>query len=130
MNRRIHEKVTTGILFLAFVVLLATYSFSKDGVITLHGAIEDSQCAFNVHSEGHSHEWMEKKHVAGARNDKSCTLLCVRDMGGKFVLVVKDEVYRLEDQTLSGKFAGEKVKVTGTLDPKTHTLHNMTIEKD
>lgn len=130
MNRKITDKVSTSILFFVFIVLLATYSFSKDGVVTLHGAIEDSQCAFNVHSEGHSHEWMEKKHVAGARTDKSCTLLCVREMGGKFVLVVKDEVYRLEDQTLSEKFAGEKVKVTGTLDAKTQTLHNMRIEKE
>lgn len=125
MNKKMNDKVSTAVLFVAFVLLLATYSFSKDGVVTLHGEIEDSQCAFNVHSAGHSHDWMLKKHVAGARDKKSCTLLCVRDMGGNFVLVVKDEVYRIEDQTLAGKFAGKKVKAIGTLDPKSHTLHDL-----
>ena len=130
MNKRRSDKVITGVLFVAFLLLLATYSFSKDGIITLHGEIEDSQCAFNVHSAGHSHEWMLKKHVAGAHDKKSCTLLCVREMGGNFVLVVKNEVYRIEDQAQAEKFAGEKVTAVGTLDPKTHTLHNLKLEKD
>ena len=130
MNKRMIDNVSTAALFAGFVLLLASYSFSKDGVITLHGDIMDSQCAFNVHSAGHSHEWMLKKHVAGAHDKKSCTLLCVKEMGGNFVLVVKDEVYRIEDQALAEKFAGDKVKATGTLDPKNHTLHNLRLEKE
>jgi len=121
------------VLSLLVVILLATCSFgkeNKDNIVTLHGAIEDSQCAYNVHSEGHSHDWMIKKHVEGANDPKSCTQHCVRDMGGNFVLVVKNEVYRLADQNLAGKFAGENVKATGVLDAKTHTLHHFTMEQE
>ena len=121
--------ISLPVIFLA----LASYSYSagkdKDGTITVSGAISDSQCAFNVHSDSRSHDWMEKK-VEGAGDDKSCTLRCVKEMGGKYVLVTKKDVYRLNNQTLPEKFAGAKVKVTGTLDAKTNTLDVIKIEED
>jgi hypothetical protein len=103
----------------------------KDRVI-LHGAISDSQCAFNVHSDARSHEWMIKKNVQGAHDDRSCTIHCVRDLGGQYVLVLrdKDDVYHLDDQVLPEPFAGKKVKVTGTVDGKTQTLHIQKIEEE
>jgi hypothetical protein len=123
------EKTTTAALLVMVLVLLASYSYSKDAALTLHGAIEDSQCAFNVHSEGHSHDWMIKKGVS--KDAKSCTEHCVRDMGGKYVLVVKDEVYRFDNESAAESFAGMRVKITGNLlDAKTHTLHIVSIEKD
>jgi hypothetical protein len=124
-----HERVTTAALLLLVLVLLASYSYSKDAAITLHGAIEDSQCAFNVHSEGHSHDWMIKKGVS--KDAKSCTEHCVRDMGGKYVLVVKDEVYRFDNESAAESFAGMRVKVSGTLlDAKSRTVHIVNIEKE
>ena len=133
------QKKTSTTLLLVFVLVSASTLFSagkdkskdnKDEPVTLHGAIEDSQCAFNVHSNARSHEWMITKGVEGATDDKSCTLHCVKNMGGNFVLVVKNDVYRLDDQVLSEKFAGAKVRATGTLDPKTHVLHVLKIEED
>jgi hypothetical protein len=118
------------------VLTLVSYSGAtgkekeKDAPITVSGAISDSQCAFNVHSDSRSHEWMEKKGVEGAGDDKSCTLRCVKEMGGKYVLVTKKEVYRLSNQTWPEKFAGARVKVTGFLDTKTHTLNVIKIEED
>ena len=103
---------------------------TKNEVVVLRGAIEDSQCGFNVHSDGHSHEWMIKKNVPGAGDDKSCTQHCVKDLGGVYVLVVKDEVYRLDDQILPEQFAGKTVKVTATMDAKPHTLRVLRIEED
>jgi hypothetical protein len=129
MKARKQVRFRVALSFVA-VILLCTVSFSKDDNVTLRGAIEDSQCAYNVHSEGHSHDWMIKKHVEGANDAKSCTQKCVHDMGGNFVLVVKNEVYRLGDQELAGKFAGDNVKVTGILDAKTHTIHHFTMELD
>ena len=124
--------LTTSVAML--LLFSATVSFGngkdKDGTVTLSGAIVDSQCAFNVHSSGRSHEWMIKKGVPGAGDDKSCTMHCVKDMGGSFVLVVKDDVYRLDNQAYAEKFAGAKVKVTGLLDAKTHTLQVRTIEEN
>ena len=129
MKARKQVRFRVALSFVA-VILLCTISFSKDDNITLRGAIEDSQCAYNVHSEGHSHDWMIKKHVEGANDARSCTQKCVHDMGGNFVLVVKNEVYRLADQELAGKFAGDNVKVTGILDAKNHTIHHFTMELD
>lgn len=126
---------TTILVALGTLAMLSTVAFSKDkeakdNNVIVHGAIEDSQCAFNVHSDGHSHDWMIKKHVEGANDAKSCTEHCVHDMGGNFVLVDKNEVYRLADQNLAEKFAGENVKVTGILDAKTHTIHDFTMERE
>src|SRR6478672_5690705 len=121
-------------LALVSLLLLASYSFSKDkpkdNVLSLHGAIMDSQCAFNVHSDAHSHEWMTKRGVQGATDEESCTHHCVKDMGGSYVLVVKKEVYKLDDQVKAEQFAGKKVKITGSLDADTHTLHVFDMEED
>ncbi|HEY6270690.1 MAG TPA: hypothetical protein VIX19_01715 [Terriglobales bacterium] len=116
------------------LLLLASYAFSKDkdkdAVQVFHGVIEDSQCAYNVHSDTHSHEWMIKKGVEGATDERSCTQHCVKDLGGVFVLVVKSEIYRLDDQMLPEQFAGKKVAVTATLDTKPHTLRVLKIEEE
>ncbi len=82
------------------------------------------------HKLNRSHEWMMKRGVQGASDEKSCTQHCVKDMGGSYVLVVKKEVYRLEDQVNAEPFAGKNVKVSGTLDEKTRTLHILTIEEE
>ena len=127
-----NHKLKSTILLL--VMFLAVGSFGKDkpkdAVITVQGSIVDSQCAFNVHSESRSHEWMMKRGVQGASDEKSCTQHCVKDMGGSYVLVVKKEVYRLEDQVNAEPFAGKNVKVSGTLDEKTRTLHILNIEEE
>jgi type 1 fimbria pilin len=132
MNKRITEK--RAAVLLVFLMLLASYSFGKDkpkdNVVNLHGAIMDSQCAFNVHSDAHSHEWMTKRGIQGATDEGSCTQHCVKDMGGSYVLVVKKEVYKLDDQTKAEQFAGKKVKVNGTLDPSTHSVHVYDMEED
>lgn len=130
MKETMNNKTRITLSFL--VLLLASYAFSKDDPpLVLHGAIADSQCAFNVHSNSRSHDWMIKRGVYRATDDKSCTLHCVKDMGGNYVLVVKNEVYRLENQSQSELFAGKKVKVTAILtDPKTHTLQILKIEED
>ena len=125
---------TSSILLTGSLLLLASIGFSKDkdkdAVLTVHGAIEDSQCAFNVHSDTRSHEWMIKKGVQGATDEKSCTQHCVKDMGGVYVLVTKNEVYRLDDQLLPEQFAGKKVIVTATMDTKPHTLRVLKIEEE
>src|SRR5262249_38490106 len=103
---------------------------AKNEVQVLRGIIEDSQCAFNVHSSGRSHEWMINKKVPGAKDEASCTRHCVKDMGGVYVLVVKDDVYRLDDQVLPEQFSGKTVKVTATLEAKPYSLRVLKIEED
>ena len=128
----IHARVAVLLVALAVFV---SYAFSKDkpkdSTVVLHGAVMDSQCAFNVHSDAHSHEWMTKRGVQGATDEESCTQHCVKDMGGSYVLVAKKDVYKLDDQVRAEQFAGKKVKVTGTLDATGHivTIFGMEEEK-
>jgi hypothetical protein len=132
MNKSMY-KMRTAFLFTT-LALLSFYSFAKDkpkdATVSLHGAIMDSQCAFNVHSDAHSHEWMTKRGVQGATDEESCTHHCVKDMGGSYVLVVKKEVYKLDDQVKAEQFAGKKVKISGTLDEASRTLHIFDMEED
>jgi len=85
------------------------------------GEIGDSQCALNVHSLSRSHqEMLEKKSIGKTPAD--CARYCVKNLGGVFVLQVKDKVYKLDNQELADKYAGQNVKVTGVLDPQTNTI--------
>src|SRR5262249_2980329 len=122
-------------LFMLFApTLLAAYGSGKDKpkdeIVVLHGVIMDSQCAYNVHSDAHSHDLMRKGSIHGTSDEESCTQYCVKDMGGSYVLLVKKDVYKLEDQAKPGPFAGRKVKITGSLSPSSNTLHNFEIEVD
>jgi hypothetical protein len=65
------------------------------------GTISDSMC-------GASH---------GSTPAKQCTLGCVKK-GAKYVVVVGDKVYTVSNQNAPGlmKYAGETVKVTGTMN--------------
>jgi hypothetical protein len=90
------------------------------------GEVGDSQCALNVHSLSRSHEEMlEKKSIGTTSAD--CARYCVKNLGGVFVLQVKDKVYKLDNQELANKDAGMKVKVVGVLDVATNTIavHSM-----
>jgi hypothetical protein len=98
---------------------------ADDKVFT--GEIGDSQCAMNVHSLDKSHLEMLKVKSVG-KTSEDCTLYCIRNRGGRFVLQNKGKVYRLDKQELAEGFAGRKVKVTGTLDSKTETIQVHSID--
>ncbi len=89
------------------------------------GEVADTQCALNVHSLTQSHkEMMQMKPEI--KTNAECARYCVKERGGRFVLQTKDKVYKLDAQVLAEEWAGQKVKVVGTLDPKTNTI---TVEK-
>lgn len=71
------------------------------------GVISDSMC-------GASH---------GSTPAKQCTLGCVKK-GAKYVVVVGDKVYSIANQNAPGlaKYAGDNVKVTGTMSGDTITV--------
>ncbi|HWH60596.1 MAG TPA: hypothetical protein VN682_23415 [Terriglobales bacterium] len=108
-------------------VLMITASTSQGKERTEYiGEISDSQCAMNVHSLSRSHEEMIKKRTLGT-DAASCARACVR-RGGEWVLRSGDDVYHLLYQAGVEQFSGQKVKVVGTLDEKTHTIDNYHIE--
>ena len=118
----------TVVVGIGSILLLASLSFGgKDPVTTFRGDIADSQCALNVHSLTRSHQEMLKSKSMGG-TPASCTLYCIKYMGGYLVLSTKKDAYRLDDQEQATRFAGQKVRVTGTLDEKTHTIHVVKVE--
>ena len=111
----------------AVTSLLLSLSAAKDLSTTFQGGIADSQCALNVHSLTRSHqEMLKSKNMGGT--PAACASYCVKYLGGDYVLSTKSEVYRLDNQAAVQKFAGQNVRIRGTLDVKTNTIHLLTIE--
>jgi len=99
------------------ILLLVIASFAAQKPRTYSGEIMDSQCAKNS-----SHEMMLKKEGMGDKDPNNmmvkqmCTANCVKN-GGKYVLydAAAKKVYALDDQAKPQQFAGQNVKITGTL---------------
>jgi hypothetical protein len=113
------------ILLVFSILFLGARSFcapAQEGNKVFTGEIMDSQCA----AMG-SHDQMMKPE--GAKDAKECTLKCVQG-GGKFVLYdsANKTAYQLDDQEKPKQFAGQKVKVTGTADAASKTIHVESIE--
>jgi hypothetical protein len=85
------------------------------------GEIGDTQCAMNVHSLDKSHKEMLKVKSVG-KTPADCTLYCIKNRGGRFVLQNKDKVYRLDKPELVEPYAGQKVRILGTLDLQSETI--------
>jgi hypothetical protein len=98
---------------------------ADDKVFT--GEIADTPCALNVHSLDKTHTEMLKVQGVGT-TAADCVLYCVKNRGGRFALQTKHNVYRLDNQNLAAGLAGRKVKVTGTLDPKSETIRVTSID--
>jgi hypothetical protein len=86
------------------------------------GEIMDGACA----AMG-GHEAMMKGE--GANSAKQCTDKCVQG-GSKYVLydASSKTTYQLDDQAKPKEFSGQKVKVTGTYDEASKTIHVEKIE--
>jgi type 1 fimbria pilin len=101
------------ITFLCVALLLGgSLSFAatvKAGTKTFVGNISDSMCGL--------------KHMMPGKSDKECTLECVK-AGSKYVLadLAGGKVYQLSDQKKPEEFAGQKVKITGSLKGDTINL--------
>ena len=95
---------------LASLLVVASLSAGQS-TQTFTGIITDSECSTGNHSQ-----------MRMGSNDAECTRACVSAHGASFVLYTGKEVYALTDQQTPDKFAGQKVRVTGTLDGKTKTI--------
>jgi type 1 fimbria pilin len=94
------------------VSLLAAAALSAAaGKQTFTGTITDSMCATADHSR-----------MRMGPTDAECTVACVMAHGATYVLYDGKEAYTLSDQRTPEKFAGQQVKVVGTLDLKTQTI--------
>lgn len=64
------------------------------------------------------------------KTDAECVRFCVNERGGRYMLQTKTKVYKLDAQVLAKAWAGQKVKLVGTLDPKTNTIAVDKIERE
>jgi type 1 fimbria pilin len=78
---------------------------------TFTGTITDDMCPMADHS-----------HMRMGPTDAECAKACNDYHGSMYALYDGKNTYTLSDQSTSEKFAGKKVKVTGTLDSKTQTI--------
>jgi len=90
--------------------------------LNLVGQIMNSRCAIDG-----SHDKMMQQN--GTKNAKDCTLRCAKS-GGSFVLFDPEtkSVYQLDDQQKPERFAGQRVRVSGTYDEPSKTMHVESIE--
>ncbi len=75
------------------------------------GVITDSMCPNGDHSG-----------MRMGPTDAECTLACVSIHGALYVLYTGKQTWELSDQKTPEKFAGKKVRVTGTPDSAKHTI--------
>lgn len=116
--------VAASLVFSGAVALAATQNpcnpcsgkGAKAGKQTIVGYIGDSMCGLN--------------HAMGG-DEKGCTMKCLEG-GAKLVLADRDGkvVYNLDSkgQGKAKEFAGQKVKVSGSVDAKTKTITVNSIE--
>ena len=99
---------------------LLTVSLAAQKAQTYTGEIMDQQCAL---LGGHT-AMMNQGESA-----KDCANRCA-SIGGKYVLFdgANKMVYQLDDQKKAQGFAGVKVKVTGTYDTPSKTIHVANIQ--
>lgn len=111
------------VLGIAGSLALALCSVAVAQDRAFNGEIMDSACA-----KMGSHDGMMKSH-ANIKDAKGCTLGCVKN-GSSFVLYDSNtkQVYDLDDQAKPRAFAGEKVRVTGSVD-NANKIHVTDIQK-
>lgn len=93
---------------LALVVAAVVAAQEKQ---TFTGVVTDSMCVIGGHAQ-----------MRMGPTDAECTRACVEAHGADFVLDVGKDGYILSNKPLADTFAGQKVKVTGTLNAKTKTI--------
>jgi hypothetical protein len=81
---------------------------------TFTGTITDTMC-------GARHTMMKDQP------DDTCVRMCLKG-SSEYALFDGQNVLKLSDQSKPAKFAAQKVKVTGTLNPKTKTIKISSIE--
>lgn len=88
---------------------------------TFAGEISDGQCAGNG-----SHDAVMKR--ASVNSPANCVRGCARKHGLVLVDAATKTAYKLDDLEKALPFAAQKVKVTGTLNKATSTIHVFAIE--
>lgn len=93
------------------MLFVAASLSAAQGKQTFTGIITDDMCPTGTHT-----------HMRMGPTDAECAKACVALHGAAYVLYDGKNAYVLSDQKTPESFAAQKVRVTGTLDPKTRTI--------
>ncbi len=97
--------------YLTFTLLAVAALAATPGQQTFTGIITDDMCPKADHSQ-----------MQMGPTDAECAMACIDVHGASYVLYDGTNVYALSDQRTPEKFAGQKVRVIGTLNTKTKTI--------
>jgi hypothetical protein len=96
----------------AIVILLAIVALpAAPDTRIFTGTISDDMCDKADHSQ-----------MRMGPTDAECARACISGHDAKYVLYDGKDVYQLSDQKTPERFAGQKVRVAGTLDEQTKTI--------
>ena len=96
---------------LIFNLLAIAALVAAPGKQSFTGIITDDVCAKADHSQ-----------MRMGPTDAECAIACIDAHGASYVLYDGKNAYTLTDQRTPEKFAGQKVRIIGTLDIKTKTI--------
>jgi len=94
--------------------LLLMFALAGAPAETFTGSITDTMCG--------AHHGMLKDQP-----DDQCIRMCLKG-SSEYALFDGKEILKLSDQKAPGKYSGKRVRVTGTLNPKTKTIKVTSIE--
>jgi hypothetical protein len=97
--------------YLIFNLLAISALAAAPGKQTFIGIITDDVCAKADHSQ-----------MRMGPTDGECAIACIDAHGATYILYDGKQAYTLSDQRTPEKFAGQKVRVIGTLNTKTKTI--------
>jgi hypothetical protein len=69
---------------------------------------------------------IEMGHAGSTGGD--CARYCVHTRGGRYLLLTKHAVFKPDNQELAEKYAGQMIKLIGTVDCNTNIIHVKTME--
>ncbi|HZQ90954.1 MAG TPA: hypothetical protein VFA60_04105 [Terriglobales bacterium] len=103
------------VICVAAILALFSFATAADKPQTLTGVITDEMCG-------------ARHMMSGSAAD--CVRACVKE-GSKYGLVVGDTVYTLDggDQAAIDKLAGERAKITGSVNGKTVKVQSVSAAK-
>lgn len=96
------------VVFSLFLIVAVSAAQEKQ---TFTGVITDDMCPLANHSR-----------MQMGPTDAECAKACVAAHGAVYVLYDGKSAYVLSDQKTPEKFAAQRVRVVGTIDPKTNTI--------
>ena len=106
--------------YLIFHLLVVAALAAAPGKQTFTGIITDDNCPKADHSQ-----------MQMGPTDAECAMACIEVHGAMYGLYDGKNFYTMSNQRTPPKFAGQIVRVVGTLDTQTKTIHvnSITIEK-